>query len=49
MKKVIVLMKGKLRGQTIKKNVALQTKTYNYLQNNKDEDKKKQKTQRSVS
>ena len=41
-------MKDELDGQIIKEPVALRTKTYSYLKENNDEDKK-QKAQKSVS
>ena len=39
-KKVIGLMKDKLVGQIMKEFVGLRAKTYSYLKNNNDEDKK---------
>ena len=39
-KKVIGLMKDELGGQTIKEFVGLNAKTYSYLLDNKDEDKR---------
>ena len=39
-KKVIGLMKDELGGQIMKKFVGLRAKTYSYLKDNKDENKK---------
>ena len=41
-------MKDELGGQTMKEFVGLKAKTYSYLKDNKNEDKK-QKAQKSVS
>ena len=47
-KKVIALMKDELGGQIMKEFVGLRAKTYSYLNDNNDEDKK-QKAQKNVS
>ena len=48
-KKVIRLMKDELGGQIMKEFVGSRAKTYSSLKWNNDEDKKKQKVQKSVS
>ena len=47
-KKVIGLMKGELREQIMKYFVRLRAKTYNYLKDNNDEDKKAKDTKKCV-
>ena len=47
--KVIGLIKDELGAQIMKEFVGLRAKTYNYLKDNNDKDKKKQKAQKSVS
>ena len=47
-KKVIGLMKDELGGQIMKKFVGLRAKTYSYLKDNKDEDKKSKSTKKCV-
>ena len=47
-KKVIALMKDELGGQIMKEFVGLRAKTYSYLNDNNNEDKK-QKAQKSLS
>ena len=47
-KKVIALMKDELGGQIMKEFVGLRAKTYSYLNDNNDEDKK-QRAQKSES
>ena len=48
-KQVIGLMKYELGVQIMKEFVGLRAKTYSYLKDNNDEDKEKQKAQKSVS
>ena len=43
-KKVIALMKDKLGGKIMKEFVGLRAKTYSYLKDNNDEDKKAKKS-----
>ena len=47
-KKVIGLMKDELRGQILKEFVGLRAKTYSYLKDNNDEDKKAKSTKQLV-
>ena len=47
-KKVIGLMKDELGGQTMKEFVGLTAKTYSYLKDNNDEDKKVKDTRKCV-
>ena len=47
-KKVIGLMKDELGGQIIKEFVGLRAKTYSYLKDNNDEDKKAKGTKKCV-
>ena len=47
-KKVVGLIKNKLCGQIIKQFIRLRAKTYSYLKDNNDEDKK-QKAHKSTS
>ena len=47
-KKIIGLMKYELDGKIMKEFVALKVKTYNYLKDNDDEDKKAKGTEKSV-
>ena len=47
-KKVIGLMKDKLGGQIMKEFVGLRAKTYSYLKDNNDEDKKAKGTKKCV-
>ena len=42
-------MKNELGGQIMKEFVGLRAKTYSYLKDNNDEDKKKLKPQKTVS
>ena len=48
-KKVIGLMKDKLGGEIMKEFAELRATTFGYLKDNNNEDKKKQKAQKSVS
>ena len=48
-KKVIGIMKDELCVQIMKEFVKLRAKTYSYLKDNNDEDKKRQKAHKSVS
>ena len=43
------LLQGELSGQIMKELVGLRAKTYNYLKDNNDEDKKNKKYKKSVS
>ena len=47
-KKIIGLMEDELDGEIMKEFVALKVKTYNYLKDNNDEDKKAKGTEKSV-
>ena len=47
-KKVIALMKDELGGQIMKEFVGLRAKTYSYLKDNNDEDKKAKNTKKCV-
>ena len=47
-KKVIGLIKDELGGQIVKEFVGLKAKTYNYLKDNNDEDKKAEYTKKCV-
>ena len=47
-KKVIGLMKDELGGQIMKEFVGLRAKTYSYLKDNNDEDKKSKGTKKCV-
>ena len=48
-RKVIILTKDKLGGKIMTKSVRLRTKTYNYLIDDGREDKKKHRTNKSLS
>ena len=48
MKKLIELMKDELGGQIMKEFVGLRTKTYSYLKDNNNEDKKAKGTKKCV-
>ena len=48
-KKVIGLMKDGLGGQTLKKKFGIRAKTYSYLKDNNDDDKKAKDTKSFVS